>query len=101
MNIYWKDQAAYDENGNFLAIIHQLPDSQFYGFINYPTEEIDFRQYNIKTDTLEMTMQEIEGFFKTIKDISEIEKVLNTLLSDADLPTQLLSLFKEFAIHRP
>jgi hypothetical protein len=101
MNIYWKNQAAYDENGNFLAIIHQLPNTQFYGFLNYPTEEIDFRQYKIKTDTLGKAMQEIEAVFKVINDISEIEKVLTTSFGDADLPTQFLTLFAEFSIHHP
>jgi hypothetical protein len=101
MKIYWKDKAAYDENGNFLAIIHQLPDAQFYGFLHYPTQEIDFRQYKIKTNSVELSMQQIEGVFKTINDISEIEKVLNTSQNDADLPIQLLNLFAEFAIHRP
>ena len=101
MKIFWKNQSAYDENGDFLAIIHQLPNAQFYGFLNYPTEEIDFQQYKIKTDTLEMAIQEIEAVFKTINDISEIEKVLNTSLSDSDLPTQFLELLSEFSIHRP
>lgn len=101
MKIYWKNQVAYDENGNFLAIIHQLPDAKFYGFLNYPTEEIDFRQYKIKTDTLEMAIQEIEGVFNAINDISEIEEVLNTSLSNADLPTQFLGFFTDFAIHSP
>ena len=101
MKIYWKDQAAYDENGNFLVIIHQLPDAQFYGFINYPTSEIDFKQYKIKTDSLEKAMQQIEETFKPITDISEIEQILDNSLNDADLPTRLLAFFSEFSIHRP
>ena len=101
MKIFWKEQAAYDENGNFLAMIHQLPDAQFYGFINYPTDELDFRQYKIKTDTLERATQQIEDIFISIKDVSQIEKVLNHSVNDTDLPTQFLTLFTEFAIHRP
>ena len=101
MKIYWKDQAAYDDNGNFLAIIHQLPDAQFYGFINYPTNEIDFKQYKIKTDSLEKAMQQIEETFKPITDISEIEQILDNSLNDADIPTQLSAFFSQFSIHRP
>ena len=78
-----------------------MPDAQFYGFLNYPTEEIDFRQYKIKTDTLETAMQQIESIFTKIEDISEIEKVLNSSINDADLPAQFLALFTEFSIHRP
>ena len=101
MKIYWKDQAAYDENGNFVAIIHQLPDTQFYGFVNYPTDDIDFKQYRIKADSLEKSMQQIEETFKPITDISEIEQILDNSLNDADLPTGLLAFFSEFSIHRP
>ena len=101
MKIYWKDQTAYDDNGNFIAIIHQLPDTQFYGFINYPTNEIDFKQYKIKADSLEKAMQQIEETFKPITDISEIEQILDNSLNDADLPTRLLAFFSEFSIHRP
>ncbi len=101
MNIFWKDQVAYDENGNFLAIIHQLPDTKFYGFLNYPTEEIDFRQYKIRTNSLKMAIELINDIFKTINDISEIEKVMNTSQNDTDLPTQFLELFAEFSIHCP
>ena len=101
MKIYWKDQTAYDDNGNFIAIIHQLPDTQFYGFINYPTNEIDFKQYKIKTDSLEKATQQIEDTFKPITDISEIEQILDNSLNDADLSTRLLAFFSEFSIHRP
>ena len=101
MKIYWKDQAAYDDNGNFLAIIHQLPDAQFYGFINYPTNEIDFKQYKIKADSIENVIQQIEETFKLITDVSEIEQILDNSLNDADLPTRLLAFFSEFSIHRP
>ena len=101
MKISWIEQAAYDENGNFLAMIHQLSDAQFYGFINYPTDELDFRQYKIKTDTLEIATQQIEDIFSNIKDVSQIEIVLNHSLNDTDLPTQFLELFTEFSIHRP
>ena len=101
MKIFWKDQVAYDKNGNFLAIIHQLSDAQFYGFINYPTSEIDFKQYKIKADSLEKAMQQIEETFKPITDISEIEQILDNSLNDADLPTRLLAFFSEFSIHRP
>ena len=101
MKIYWKDQAAYDDNGNFLAIIHQLPDAQFYGFINYPTNEIDFKQYKIKADSIENVIQQIEETFKPITDISEMEQILDNSLNDADLPTRLLAFFSEFSIHRP
>lgn len=99
MKIFWKEQAAYDEHGNFLAMIHQLPDAQFYGFLHYPTDEIDFRQYKIKADTLEIAKQQMEEIFNTITDISEIEKILNNSINDADLPIQFLELFTEFAIH--
>jgi hypothetical protein len=40
MKIYWKEQAAYDDYGNFLAMIHQLPDAQFYGFLDYNAEDL-------------------------------------------------------------
>ena len=101
MKIYWKDQAAYDENGNFVAIIHQLPDTQFYGFVNYPTDDIDFKQYRIKADSLEKSMQQIEETFKPIAYVSEIEQILDNSLNDADIPTRLLELFSQFSIHRP
>ncbi len=101
MKIFWKDQAAYDEHGNFLAMIHQLTDAQFYGFINYTSDEIDFKQVKIKTITLQMATQQIEDIFSNINDISQIEKVLNHSVNDADLPIQFLELFTEFSIHRP
>ena len=101
MNLYWKDQTAYDENGNFLAIIHQLSNTQFYGFINYPTDDIDFKQHEIKADSLENVIRQIEATFKLITDVSEIEQILDNSLNDADLPTRLLAFFSEFSIHRP
>jgi hypothetical protein len=99
MEIYWKEQAAYDENGHFLAMIHQLPDAQFYGFLNYETEEIDFRQNKIKAETLAIAQQKVESIFAPLKDVSEMSKILNNSSQNANLPTQLLSLFTEFSIH--
>jgi hypothetical protein len=99
MEIYWKEQAAYDENDNFLAMIHQLPDAKFYGFLNYETDEIDFRQNQIKSDSLEETKLKIEEIFKSINHISEIEKILKIPQNQAFVPTQLLTLFSEFSIH--
>ncbi|MCU0468921.1 MAG: hypothetical protein MUF58_09985 [Arcicella sp.] len=101
MVIYWKEQAAYDEKGNFLAKIHQLPDTQFYGFLNYETEEIDFQQDKIKSDSFEETKLKIEALFKSINNVSEIDKILKNPKNEVLIPAQLLELFTEFSIHRP
>jgi hypothetical protein len=101
MKIYWKEQVAYDEYGNFLAMIHQLPNAQFYGLLNYETEEIDFRQNKIKSDSLEETKLEIEEIFKPINHVSEIEKILKIPQNQALITTQFLELFTEFSIHCP
>ena len=88
-----------NEKGNFLAMIHQLPDAQFYGFLHYETEEIDFRQNKIKADTLAIAQQKVESIFDQLKDISEMSKILNNSSNNTDIPNQLLSLFTEFSIH--
>jgi hypothetical protein len=101
MKIYWKNQLAYDENDNFLAIIHQSTNHDFCVILNYPSEDIDYRQLDVNEPTLELAMEKTETLFKEIKDISEIKKLLNIPCDDSELPNQFSALLSKFTIHRP
>ena len=101
MKIYWKDNVAYDEKHNFLAIIHQLPNTYFCGYLYYRTDDIDYRQLDINEPTFEKTMDKIETIFKGISDISEIENLLIIPSNDRLLPGKFLQFLSEFAINCP
>jgi hypothetical protein len=100
MKIYWKDQAAYDEKDNFLAIIHKMPNNYFCVLLNYPSEEIDYRQLTINEPTIEKAIEQTEAIFKEINDISEIEKLLTSPYNNSELPDKFLAFLSEFSIHR-
>jgi hypothetical protein len=99
MKIYWKDQVAYDEKNNFLAIIHQLPNDYFYGFLNYPSEDIDYQPLDIKEVTFEKAVEKIESIFKEVKDITELEQLVKRP-KESQMLSIFLELFTDFSIHR-
>ena len=99
MKIYWKDQVAYDKEENFLAITHKMPNNSFYVFLNYPSEDIDYRQLDVKELTIEKAKKKTETIFKEIKDISEIEKLLTIPCNNDELPSKFLDSLSEFSIH--
>ena len=99
MKIYWKDQSAYDDKENFLAIIHQMPNNSYKVILNYPSNDIDYRQLNITETTVKKAIERTEAIFKEIKDISEIEKLLMSPCNNDELPTKFLSFLSEFSIH--
>jgi hypothetical protein len=101
MKIYWKNQVAYDENDNFLAIIHQSSNDYFCVLLNYPTEDIDYRQLDVNEPTLELAMEKTKAIFKEIKDISEVENLLNIPCDNSELPNQFLTLLSKFTTHCP
>ena len=101
MKIYWKDQLAYDEKDNFLAIIHKMPNNSHIVILNYPSEDIDYRQLDIYEPSLEMAMEQTEAIFKQISDISEIENLLSNPCDDKELPSKISDFLSEFAIHHP
>jgi DNA primase large subunit len=99
MTIYWKNQVAYDDKNNFLAIIHQLPNDYFYGFLNYPTEDIDYQPLDIKELTFEKAVEKIEAIFKEFEDIAELEQLVKNP-KESQMPGIFLELFTDFSIHR-
>ena len=99
MKIYWKDQSAYDEKENFLAIIHQMPNNSYKLILNYPSKDIDYRQLDVTEPTVEKAMERIETVFKEIKDVSEIVKLLMSPCNNDELPSKFLSSLSEFSIH--
>ncbi len=99
MKIYWKDQLAYDEKDNFLAIIHEMPNNQFCVFLNHQTDELDYRQLDIRDTSLEIVKEKTEIIFHEIQDISEIENLLTVPFENRELPTEFLNFLSEFAIH--
>ncbi|MES2520915.1 MAG: hypothetical protein V4585_22560 [Bacteroidota bacterium] len=101
MKIYWKDEVAYDEKHNFLAIIHKMPNNYFCGFLNYRMEDIDYRQLDVKESTLDKAKEKMETIFKEINDISEIVNLLSSPYDNSELPSKFLDFLSEFAIHRP
>lgn len=101
MKIYWEGHAAYDEKHNFLVIIHQMQNNSLYGFLNYPGNELDYRQMKINELTLEKAKEKIEMIFNGINDISEIENLLPNPGENDELPSKFLKFLAEFAIHRP
>ncbi len=101
MKIYWKDQAAYDEKDNFLAIIHRIPNNSFCVLLNYPSEDIDYRQLAINELSVETAMEKTDAIFKEINNISEIENLLTSPYNTSELPDKFLAFFSEFTTHRP
>jgi hypothetical protein len=99
MKIYWKERVAYDDKNNFLAIIHQLPNDYFYGFLNYPTEDIDYQPLDIKELTFEKAVEKIEAIFKEINHISELEQLAKNP-KETQLPSIFLEFFTDFSVHR-
>ena len=99
MKIYWKDQSAYDEKENFLAIIHQMPNNSYKLILNYPSKDIDYRQLDVTEPTVEKAMERTETIFEEIKDISEIEKLLVSPFNNDELPSKFLDSLSEFSIH--
>ena len=99
MKIYWKDQSAYDEKENFLAIIHQMPNNSYKLILNYPSKDIDYRQLDVTEPTVEKAMERTETIFEEIKDFSEIEKLLTSPCNNDELPSKFLSSLSEFSIH--
>ena len=99
MKIYWKDQSAYDEKENFLAIIHQMPNNSYKLILNYPSKDIDYRQLDVTEPTVEKAMERTETIFEEIKDVSEIEKLLTSPCNNDELPSKFLSSLSEFSIH--
>jgi hypothetical protein len=100
MTIYWKEQAAYDEKDNFLAIIQKLPNNYFCVFLNYPTEDIDYRQLEINEPTIDKAKKKIEAIFSEINDISDVEKLHTSPYQNSKLPSKFLDFLFEFVIHR-
>ena len=101
MKIYWKEQAAYDETENFLAIIHQMPDNSYKVILNYQSEVIDYRQLDVTESTIELAMERTEIVFKEIKDVSEIEKLLPNSCNNDELPSKFSDFLSKFSVHRP
>lgn len=99
MKIYWKNQAAYDEQDNFLVIIHKMPNNSFCVFLNYPLDDIDYRQLDINELSVEKAVEKTEIVFKEIKDLSELSNLLTTPCNDNELPQKFLNFLSEFAIH--
>jgi hypothetical protein len=100
MKIYWNEQAACDEKDNFLAIIHKMPNNTFCVFLNYPSEDIDYRQLDIVESTFETAKEKTETIFKEINDISEIGNLITGQYENIELPNKFLAFLSEFAIHR-
>jgi hypothetical protein len=96
MKIYWKDQMAYDEKDNFLAIIHKMPNNYFCVLLNYLSEDIDYRQLAINEPTIEKAMERTEAVFKEINNISEIKNLLTSPYLDSELPDKILAFLSEF-----
>ena len=101
MEIYWKDQLAYDEKDNFLAIIHKMPNNSYIVILHYPSEDIDYRQLDISEPTLKLAMEQTEAIFKQISDISEIENLLSNPCDYKELSSKILDFLSEFTTHRP